>query len=234
MANGAAAVIASPVGVESFKRVSWGSVAAGVVVALMISLLLAFLGMGIGLATVDPLAESQPMQGLAIGAAIWWIVSTLVSLFIGGCVAAHLSGAPSRADGMLHGVLTWGVGTLLMLLLLGTAVGGLIGGAAGLVQKGMNVSGQGAAPGVSGMAQGAVSALEQQGVPVNEMLRSAQQPSPQLEQRARETGDEAAKGLSTAALWAFGGLLLSGLAAAWGGRVGTARWGTVAVSHTAA
>jgi hypothetical protein len=229
MTNDATAVIASPMGAQSLKRVSWGSVAAGVLVALMVSLLLAFLGMGIGLATVDPLDESKPIQGLAVGAAIWWIVSTLASLFIGGCVAAHLSGALSRADGMLHGVLTWSAGTLLTLLLLGTAVGGLIGGAAGLVQKGMNMAGQGAAPGASGIAREAASALEQQGIPTNPQQVDPQQ----LEQRAREAGDKAAKGLSKAALWAFGGLLLSGLAAAWGGRVGTARSVIVPVAHAA-
>ena len=293
MAITTTAMLTPPVGVESLKRVSWGSVVAGVLVAMMVSLLLAFLGMGIGLATVNPMEESSPMRGLGIGAAIWWVLSTLVSLFVGGCVAAHLSGAPSRADGMLHGILTWSLGTLLTFLLLGTAIGGLIGGAAGLVRQGLGMAGQGAASAMSSITQGGASS--QGGMPA-EMMRdaqqllprmaqdpqglknvtqavqpllknggknvspderqravqavaqytdtpqqaeqivdkwiqsaqqagaAAQQVAPEVEQQARETGQRAAEGLSRAALWAFGGLLLSGLAAALGGRVGTPKY----------
>jgi hypothetical protein len=88
------------------KRISWGAVFAGAVLALVIQLSLSLLGLGVGLGTIDPLQEQNPMSGIGIGAGIWWLVSSLASIYIGATVAGRLAGMPRRTDGLLHGLLT--------------------------------------------------------------------------------------------------------------------------------
>src|SRR3954451_14244561 len=51
-----------------------------------------------------------------------------IALGLGGYVAAWLAGIEIRFDGMLHGLITWGVAMLLTIYLLTSAVGGIIGG----------------------------------------------------------------------------------------------------------
>lgn len=109
------------------RRVSWGAVLAGVVVAFAIGLLLNVLGLAIGLSTVDPAQEAgNAAEGLAIGALIWAIVASLIALFAGGWVAGHLAGVPARLDGALNGLVTWGLVTLLTLWFVTMGVGAII------------------------------------------------------------------------------------------------------------
>ncbi|RZK92450.1 MAG: hypothetical protein EOO62_33135, partial [Hymenobacter sp.] len=113
------------------QRISWGAILAGAVLALVLQLALSLLGLGIGLGTIDPLTEQKPVAGIGIGAAIWWVVSMLILLCLGASVASRLAGMPRPTDGMLHGLLTWSVVTLLTFYLLTTAVGRIIGGVTG-------------------------------------------------------------------------------------------------------
>ena len=59
----------------ALKRISWGAIFAGTVLAIVLQLALSLLGLGIGLGTIDPLTEQNPMSGIGTGAAIWWIVT---------------------------------------------------------------------------------------------------------------------------------------------------------------
>ena len=123
------------------RRVSWGAIFAGLCVTLVIALTLSLLGVAIGAATVDPLQEQNPLRGLALGSGIWFIVTALTSLFVGACVAGRLSGGPRRADGLLHGVVTWSVAELAMVFWLMTAVGALMGGAGRMASSAMSQQG---------------------------------------------------------------------------------------------
>lgn len=127
------------------SHISWGSILAGVAVALSLQLLLNLLGIGIGASTINPKQGDTPGSGLAIGAGIWFAISALISLFCGGWAAGRLSGDPDSKDGMLHGFTTWSLTTILTLVMLTSAVGGLIGGSASLLGKAASVGGQGAA-----------------------------------------------------------------------------------------
>ena len=119
---------------------------AGVVVAISFNLVLAVLGIGIGLTTIDPTqAESPQASTLGIAATVWWIVTALLSLASGGWVAGRLAGMPTRLDGALHGLVTWGIATILIFWLLTSAVGSLIGGAFSVVGNALSNAAQGAA-----------------------------------------------------------------------------------------
>ncbi len=68
------------------KRISWSAIFGGVLIAIVTQLVLSLLGLGIGLGTIDPVEEQNPTAGLGIGCAIWYIISSLASLFVGGWV----------------------------------------------------------------------------------------------------------------------------------------------------
>lgn len=138
-----------------FRRISWGAIIAGLIIALVTQVTLTLLGTAIGAATIEPTREAEPAKGLAIGSAIWLLFSGLISMYVGGCVAGRFCGGPRRSDGLLHGFLTWGTATLAALLLLTTAVGAMFGGAIGLVTRSVAAGGDpmGAAPMLAGVVQ---------------------------------------------------------------------------------
>ena len=111
-------------------RLSWGSIFAGVVIAVAVQLVLGILGTGIGLTMVDPVEGTTPgATGFGIGAGLYWLVTTVIALGAGGYAAARVAGVPERFDALVHGLVVWGVTLILTLYLLTSAVGGIIGGA---------------------------------------------------------------------------------------------------------
>jgi hypothetical protein len=116
-------------GAHIHRRISWAAIFGGVILVVAVQLLLSLLGAGVGLGTVNTNAGSTPDAGtLGIGAGLWWIISSCVAIGVGGFVAAWLAGVEIRFDGVLHGLVTWGIATLLTLWLLTSAIGGIIGG----------------------------------------------------------------------------------------------------------
>ena len=166
-----APLAASPLAVG--KRISWGAVLAGALLALVIQLALSLLGLGIGLGTIDPLQEQNPMSGLGTGAIIWWAVSTLASLYLGATVAARLAGVPRRTDSLLHGLLTWSVVTLLTFYLLTTAVGRIIGGVTGVAGRALSGVGSGVAAVAPQAGDAIQEELRKQGITVDDIKRQA-------------------------------------------------------------
>lgn len=113
------------------SRISWAAIFAGAITALAVAFLLNILGLGIGLSTIDPLSEANPLDGLGTGTAIWWGVSNFAALFIGGMVAARMSGLPSNVDGALHGFLAWALYSLVTVYFVTSSIGGIVNGIAG-------------------------------------------------------------------------------------------------------
>lgn len=138
------------------RRVSWGAIFAGVVIAVAVQLLLGILGTGIGLSMVDPVEGTTPgATGFGIGAGVYWLVTTVLALGTGGYAAARLSGVTERFDALVHGLVVWGVTLILTLYLLTSAVGGIIGGAfrtVGAVASAAGSTVGAAAPRVAGIA----------------------------------------------------------------------------------
>ena len=117
-------------GSHTHRRISWAAIFGGVVLVVAVQLLLSMLGAGIGLGTVNVNAGSTPdASSFGIGAGVWWVVSSIIALGFGGYVAAWLAGIELRWDGLLHGLVTWGIATLLTIYLLSAPpIGGIIGG----------------------------------------------------------------------------------------------------------
>lgn len=98
---------------EIGKRISWGSIFAGVVTVLAISILISILTSSIGLFMFDPLSD-HPTSGIGTTVGIWTVVSLIISLIAGGFVAGKLAGA----DGMIHGFLVWAT-TMIVAVIMG-------------------------------------------------------------------------------------------------------------------
>jgi len=114
---------------HTHQRISWAAIFGGVILVVAVQLLLSLLGVGIGLGTVNTNLGSTPTaSSLGIGAGVWWVVSSCIALGLGGYVAAWLAGIEIRFDGVLHGLITWGVAMLLTIYLLTSAIGGIIDG----------------------------------------------------------------------------------------------------------
>jgi hypothetical protein len=108
-------------------KVSWGGVFAGVLVAMGVSMLLASLGLAIGITAVEP--RDPDASALGVGAVIWAGVQLLLALFVGGTVATRVGAIIDRTTGFFEGVLVWVVSMILMAYLAGSGIASVATGA---------------------------------------------------------------------------------------------------------
>jgi hypothetical protein len=124
------------------RRISWSAVGMGVGVALLIQLLLSIhghlhqwlMGVGVGIGTMDPMrikmlptADPGSIPGLC------WRSLGLIALLVGSGVASRVAAAPYRHEGILHGLLTWGVVMLGALCLPTGVLGSFLHGTLGVL-----------------------------------------------------------------------------------------------------
>ncbi len=123
-------------------RIKWSAVFAGWSVGLAIQMVLTLMGLGFGAWAID-IRESDPGQGIPIGAALWTGVSMLISAFAGGYVTSRLSGSYVHSDGIYHGIVVWGVNWLIFAWLTTTAMATMVGGAFSVFGTTLQALGQG-------------------------------------------------------------------------------------------
>jgi hypothetical protein len=110
-------------------RIAWSAVIAGSLVALAVGLVLAILALGLGLGAVDVVSGEDAESGAITGAVgVWWTVSAMLSLFVGGWVTGRIAGGPFVPGGVFLGILVWALVTLASFYLLTTTVSTLVGG----------------------------------------------------------------------------------------------------------
>src|SRR5580658_8936960 len=88
-------------------RSRWSAIFVGSIVGLASEIGLLLLGLGIGLFAV-PLDRSQPLLGFGIGAAIWFLISVILSYFFGGFVASRLHEPIQKGEICFQGLAMWG------------------------------------------------------------------------------------------------------------------------------
>ncbi|MDG4650519.1 hypothetical protein P6F26_18905 [Roseibacterium sp. SDUM158017] len=96
------------------RRVSWGAIFVGTVVALALMVFFTTLGIAIGAAAVDPLYDDAPLSGMGVGSGLYMILTQLISLAVGGFAAAKLAGVPRLPSSILHGAAVWALSTVLL------------------------------------------------------------------------------------------------------------------------
>jgi hypothetical protein len=177
------------------NKVSWGAIFAGVVVALVVQALLTLLGVGSGIATLDPGTSDNPDGAtFSIVAGIWYVVAGIIAAFAGGYISARMSGKIVPTTGALHGLTTWALTTLIVIYLLTSSVGSLVGGVFS---------------GVAGALGGAGQTLAQTAAP---MLANSN-PLEALESQVRATGTDP-DALNAAAMNAMRSLVMGDAASA--------------------
>ncbi|MBX6322757.1 MAG: PhnA-like protein [Rhodospirillaceae bacterium] len=210
------------------NRVSWGAVLAGILMSLITQVILTLLGAGIGIASLSPVSAENPDSGsVSIGAAVWWIVSGIIAAAVGGHTAGRLSGRPKESTAGWHGLAAWAGSSLIVLLVLGTALGAAVGGAynAALAARGGQSGAAGGLMGSVARATGDTAAPQggmQPGQTADQGAAPAQgsAPAAAAEQPDRQTAEDAISAASTAALVGAIALLLGAVAAWFAGRAG--------------
>lgn len=201
-------------GIGTYKRplVSWGAIFAGWLAGNAIMLLMMNLGSAIGLQAID-VANADGAKGVAIGAAVWTLISWGVSFFIGGLFAAWLAGHVDRAVGAAHGFCVWALAVVAMVIL-GAA------GIAGTLKAGQTL---GAAAAQTAQAADNADLQNEVAERVNSAATALQGNSSEARQEAVQTANKAAD-YSAGALWVlFLGNLIGLGAAVLGGSVGSNR-----------
>jgi hypothetical protein len=161
---------------DTSNKVHWGSIIAGLVVALGAWLILTVLGLALGLSQAEPGdAGSLKTAGMVTG--IWSLIVPIVALLAGGLVAARTAGVLSRPTGALHGVVLWALVMIASLALVGYVVKGVVGtamSAGGGLANAASSAVSGGAPGDVGRTLG-INADDLLG-PVNQRLRAEGKP----------------------------------------------------------
>lgn len=152
-------------GVHVTRRLSWGAVIAGAVMIVVMQILLGLLGLSVAARSINPATEQSPMAGIGTGAGIWFLVTTVISLFAGGWIAGRLGASRRSLDSALHGLVAWGTATMLTFLLLTSAIGSVVGGAFGVLGKGAELLGRGAVAAAPAAGQIVQNQLQQAGGP---------------------------------------------------------------------
>jgi hypothetical protein len=129
-----------------FGRISWGSILAGVLVAIASQLILSSIGVLIGFGTTSATSVAG-LRGVASDVGVWTAISALIASFIGGYVASVLAAVRFSSDGLWHGLTVWALALVGGIYLSSIGISGLLGFAGnaasilrGFVPSGVNVS----------------------------------------------------------------------------------------------
>jgi len=126
------------------SSIRWSAVIAGVAVGISAQLLLTLLGIASGLSMTSVQEGEVP----GTGTVVWAGIALLLSGFTGAYVTGYLCGLKRRTDGMLHGIVSWAVITLLIVMLATSAGGSLLSGVFSGVGSTSNAIAQGGAASV--------------------------------------------------------------------------------------
>jgi hypothetical protein len=177
-------------------RLSWGAIFGGAVTALGLWILLYSFGLAIGLSSLNP-AEPGSARGAGIFTGVWALIAPLVALFVGGWVAGRGAGLRTRGTGAAHGLVMWGLTTLVGASMIAVLMSALVGGAVSVGRAAVSAGGSaiGAAASSSGGAAKwlGIDANDAVG-PINQRLQAEGKPpitAAQLQAATRDAAQSA-------------------------------------------
>lgn len=124
------------------RGVSWRAILAGTLTVVATVFLLNLIGLAVGFGSINPGEEANPLSGVGTGALIWWIVTHLIALFLGGWVAGLSGRSMSTNGGVIQGFLTWCLYSIISIWLVTSAVGSIISGVGSVVGSTLSTVGK--------------------------------------------------------------------------------------------
>jgi len=212
------------IGVRS--RISWGAILAGSVLAVALYFLLTLLGGAIGLSV----SGMTSAQGLGIAAAVWAIAVTAICLFVGGFVAAQFTTGENKREAAIYGLMVWAVVFAMLLWLMASGVKAGFSAMVGVATTGATVADATDANAnqfdwemVARRAGYSQQQLDDMKSKVKDLPAQAKQASedPATKARVEQTAREAGEAATKVTWYSFLGTLISMIAAAAGGYVGS-------------
>jgi len=208
------------------SRVSWGAIIAGAMIALTIYVVLALLGIALGI----EVAVRGPNVYFGAGAAIYSILSLLLAMFFGGWATSRLAVGESKTEAVLYGLILWGVlfAGMIWLVTAGirTGFGAMVGVASGAyADEGGSVDVDRVAGDLkrAGVDEATVNKYRS----YYERVRNDPGSAPDVgrevskDPEAREAGREAAQAARSASWWSLVGVLVSLATVIFGSLVGS-------------
>lgn len=111
-------------------RVNWGAIWAGVFTFTAIWSVFGLLGLAIFASNANPNATA-PVTGQSAGIAVWSIILTIIAMYVAGLETGRLSGVASRHDGLIHGMIMFGL-SVVAAIVLTTLAGAVLSGGSGV------------------------------------------------------------------------------------------------------
>jgi len=108
-------------------RTDWGAIWAGAFTFIAIWSVFGFLGKAI-FASAANSGTASTGNGLSVGMAIWAIVLTIIAMYVAGLETGRLAAVASRHDGLVHGMIMFGLAVVASLVIMILAGNGLAAG----------------------------------------------------------------------------------------------------------
>jgi hypothetical protein len=104
-------------------RTDWGAIWAGVFTFAAIWSVFGLLGMAIFASNANA-NSSAPVSGQSLGMAIWSVILTIIAMYVAGRETGRLAAVTTRHDGLVHGMIMFGLAVIsaMVLTFLGSAV----------------------------------------------------------------------------------------------------------------
>lgn len=102
--------------VEVQTRPNWGAIWAGAFTFIAIWSVFGALGLGI-FASSASAGAAQPVMGMGVGMSAWSIILTIIAMFVAGRTTGRLAGITTSGEGMLQGMVMFGLSVTAALLI---------------------------------------------------------------------------------------------------------------------
>jgi hypothetical protein len=112
----------SRVATEVKPRADWGAIWAGVFTFISIWSVFGLLGEAIFASAANPNAPN-PVSGMSVGEGIWGVVLTIIAMYVAGRETGRLAAVTNRHDGLVHGMIMFGLSVAAALVII--TIGGL-------------------------------------------------------------------------------------------------------------
>jgi hypothetical protein len=107
--------------------VNWGAIWSGMFTFTTIWVVFGTLGMAIFATNANPGANA-PITGQSTGIAVWSVILTIIAMYVAGRVTGHVAGASTRRDGVVHGIVMFGLSAVAAVILTSLSAAVLSGG----------------------------------------------------------------------------------------------------------